>query len=180
MPMDNPFADGGGAPEVYVLGLRNPWRFSFDPATDALWIAEVGEGAFDEVDRLNPGAAAGANLGWSVMEGNQCFNGVPCNPGAFVAPLTGYGRDSGCAVIGGYVYRGEAIPSLAGWYLFADYCTGTLFGVPSDAQPAAGEVIEPTVLLETGLPVSTLGRGPDGGLYLADSLGGAIYRVIGG
>jgi glucose/arabinose dehydrogenase len=180
IPTDNPFVDGGGAPEVYVFGLRNPWRFSFDPATDALWIADVGEGAFDEVDRLDAKTAGGANLGWSVMEGNHCFNGVPCNPDAFVAPLTEYGRDLGCAVIGGYVYRGEAIPGLIGWYLFADYCTGALFGVRSDAQPAADEVIEPHVLLETGLPVSTFGRGPDGELYMTDFLGGAIYRIVGG
>jgi glucose/arabinose dehydrogenase len=179
IPPDNTFVDGGGAPEVYVFGVRNPWRFSFDPATDALWIADVGEGAFDEVDRLDPRAAAGANLGWSVVEGIHCFNGLPCDPGAFVAPLTGYGRDLGCAVIGGYVFRGEAIPGLAGWYLFADYCTGAVFGVPSDAQPAAGEVIQPRVLLETGLPVSTFGRGPDGALYLAD-FRGSIYRIIGG
>ena len=178
IPPDNPFAGGGGAPEVYVSGLRNPWRFSFDHATDALWIADVGEGAYEEVNRLDAGNAAGANLGWSVMEGNHCYYLLPCDTTAFVAPLSEYPRDVGCAVIGGYVYRGEAIPGLAGWYLFADYCTGALFGVPSDAKPAAGEVIEPRVLLETGTTVSTFGRGADGELYMADFFGGSIHRIV--
>jgi glucose/arabinose dehydrogenase len=178
IPPDNPFAAGGGAPEVYVLGLRNPWRFSFDDANDALWIADVGEGAYEEVDRLDGGSAAGANLGWSVLEGNHCYNLLPCDATIFVPPITEYHRDVRCAVIGGYVYRGEAIPALVGWYLFADYCTGELFGVPYDVRPAVGEVIEPDVLFETGFEVSTFGRGLDGELYVADMFGGRIYRIV--
>ena len=178
IPPDNPFSRGGGAPEVYVFGLRNPWRFSFDHTTNALWIADVGEGAYEEVNRLDASTAGGANLGWSVMEGNHCYNLLSCDTTAFVAPITEYHRDVGCAVIGGYVYHGDRIPGLGGWYLFADLCTGALFGVPSDAQPAAGEVIEPRVLLETGLSVSTFGRGPDGELYMADYFGGSIYRIL--
>jgi glucose/arabinose dehydrogenase len=177
IPPDNPFVGGGGAQEVFVFGLRNPWRFSFDRATGALWLADVGEGAYEEVTRLETGTAAGANLGWSVTEGSRCYNLVPCDTTPFVAPLTEYSRDMGCAVIGGYVYRGDAIPDLAGWYLFADYCTGLLFGVPSGAQPAVGEVIEPLVLLETGFQLSTLGQGSDSELYVADFVGGSIYRV---
>lgn len=178
IPSDNPFAGGGGAGEVYVFGVRNPWRFSFDHVIGALWIADVGEGSYDEVTRLDTSTAGGANLGWSVTEGSRCYNLLPCDTTPFVAPLTEYSRDVGCAVIGGYVYRGDSIPDLAGWYLFADYCTGALFGVPSDAQPAAGDVIAPRVLLAGGFQVSTLGEGPDGELYLADFVGGGIYRVV--
>jgi glucose/arabinose dehydrogenase len=178
IPTDNPFVGGGGAPEVYVFGLRNPWRFSFDQGTDALWIADVGEGGYEEVDRLEPGTAAGANLGWSVMEGNHCYNLLPCETARFIPPVAEYHHDGEwCAVVGGYVYRGAAIRRLAGWYLFADYCTGAILGVPSDAQPAAGEVIEQRTLLDTGFQVSTFGRGPDGELYVADIFGGSIYRI---
>jgi glucose/arabinose dehydrogenase len=177
IPPGNPFADGGGAPEVYVYGVRNPWRFSFDQTTDALWVADVGEGAYEEVTRLDAGTAAGANLGWSVMEGNHCYNLLPCDTTPFITPLTEYHRTVGCAVIGGYVYRGAAIPGLIGWYLFADYCTGALFGVPSDAWSAPGQVIEPRVLLGTGLQVSTFGRSEDGELYMADLSAGTIYRI---
>jgi glucose/arabinose dehydrogenase len=178
IPPDNPFV-GGSAPEVYVFGLRNPWRFSFDQGTGALWIADVGEGGYEEVDRLEAGRAAGANLGWSAMEGNHCYNLVPCDTTPFIPPVTEYHHDSlRCAVVGGYVYRGAAIRRLIGWYLFADYCTGTVFGVRSDAQPAPGDVIKPRVLLETGFQVSTFGLGPDGELYVADIFGGSIYRIV--
>ena len=113
------------------------------------------------------------------MEGNHCRDGVPCNPGGFVGPLTEYSRDRGCAVIGGYVYRGVAIASLTGWYVFADYCSGSVFGVPSDADPAPGQVAEPRVLIATDLQlISTLGRGSDGELYLADFEEGAVYRIV--
>jgi len=177
-PPDNPFSvGGGGAPEVYVLGVRNPWRFSFDDATDALWIADVGEGAYEEVTRLDPGKMAGANLGWGTMEGNHCYNLLPCDTTPFVAPLTEYHRTVGCAVIGGYVYHGLAIPGLAGWYLFADYCTGAIFGVRSDAATAVGKVVEPRVLLDSDLVVSTFGRGADGELYVADITAGTVYRL---
>lgn len=178
IPLDNPFASGGGAPEVYIYGLRNPWRFSFDHATGTLWIADVGEGGYEEITRLDSATAGGANLGWSVMEGSRCYYLLPCDTTPFVAPITEYHREVGCAVIGGYVYGGDGIPGLGGWYLFADYCTGMMFGIPSDAQPAVGEVIEPRELLHTGLAVSTFGRGPDGELFVADYAGGAIYRIM--
>lgn len=177
IPPDNPFVAGGGAKAVYVFGLRNPWRFSFDQVTHALWIGDVGEGSYDEVTRLDAGSASGANLGWPITEGSRCYNLLACDTSPFVAPLTEYSRDVGCAVIGGYVYRGEAIPDLIGWYVFADLCTGSLLGVPSDAHPQAGGVIKPRVLMEGGFQVSTLGEGADGELYLADFVGGSIYRV---
>jgi glucose/arabinose dehydrogenase len=176
IPADNPFADGGGAPEAIFIGLRNPWRFSFDRATGLLWIGDVGQTATEEIDRVDPAADAGANLGWNVMEGSQCFAQPDCSTRGLTLPVVEYGRDLGCSVTGGYVYRGEAIPGLRGWYLFSDYCTGILFGVPSDAEG----VIGPRILLETGLSVSTFGEGPDGELYVADLEGGSIYRIVAG
>ncbi len=180
VPPDNPFVDGGGAPDVYLYGLRNPWRFSFDRETGLLWIADVGQNAFEEVNRIDTASQGGANLGWNVMEASHCFADAGCSADGLVLPLTEYGRDFGCSVTGGYVYRGEAIDGLGGWYLFADYCTGFVFGVPADAEPPEGTVVTPVMLLESGLQVSSFGEGVDGELYVADLEGGALYRLIAG
>ncbi len=149
---------------MLLVGLRNPWRFSFDRGTGLLWIGDAGQNAAEEIDRIDPVADAGANLGWNLMEASQCFSQPDCSTDGLTLPVVEYGRDLGCAVTGGYVYRGDAIDDLRGWYLFSDYCTGRLFGVPSDAEG----VIGPRTLLETGVSVSTFGEGPDGELYLAD------------
>ncbi len=182
IPADNPFgSDDAARPEVFLYGLRNPWRFSFDRATDEMWIGDVGQNAYEEIDRLNPATDGGANLGWNVMEGLHCYAGEGCSSDGLVLPVTEYGRDLGCSVTGGFVYRGEAIEGLTGWYLFSDYCSGLLFGIPSDAEPpAAGEAVELRRLLETGLGVSTFGQRTDGELYLADINGGRIYRIVAG
>ena len=177
IPADNPFADGAdGAPEAFLIGLRNPWRFSFDRETGLLWIADVGQNEFEEIDRVDPAADAGANLGWNVMEASHCFERSDCDADGLMLPVAEYGRDLGCSVTGGYVYRGEVIPDLRGWYLFSDYCTGKLFGIPSDADG----VVAPRVLLETGSNVSTFGEDAAGELYLADIETGTIYRVVSG
>lgn len=182
IPADNPFADGsGGAPQVYLYGLRNPWRFSFDPASGDLWIADVGQGAYEEIDRLDPDTAAGANLGWNVMEGGHCFADPSCASDGLVLPLAEYGHDMGCSVTGGYVYRGSTIDGLDGWYLFADYCSGILFGIRADAAaPADGSVLAPRPLLETGRSVSSFGTDSAGELYLTDIRGGTLSRIVGG
>ena len=177
IPADNPFADGdGGAPEVFVYGLRNPWRFSFDRATGKLWIADVGQNAYEEIDRLDPAADAGANLGWSVMEASQCFSDPACSSDGFVMPVSEYGRDLGCSVTGGHVYRGTRIRDLRGWYVFGDYCSGLVLGIRSDVD----ELAAPRVLLESGVTISTFGEGADGELYLADIDSGTLYRLVPG
>ena len=157
-------------------GLRNPWRFSFDRGTGLLWIGDAGQNTAEEVDRVDPVRQAGANLGWNVMEATQCFAQTDCAADGLTLPVAEYGRDLGCAVTGGYVYRGEAIPGLRGWYLFSDYCSGILFGVRSDADGVVG----PSILLEMGISASTFGEGPDGELYVADLDGGSIYRIVAG
>lgn len=180
IPADNPFADGGGAPEVFLTGLRNPWRFSFDSSTGLLWIADVGQNAWEEVNRIDPAADAGANLGWNVMEAAHCFADANCSADGLVLPIAEYGHDLGCSVTGGAVYRGEAIPSLRGWYVFSDYCGGILFGVPADAEAPDGGALAPRVLLEPGLSISAFGVDSSGELYVADIEGGRVYRIVGG
>ena len=182
IPDDNPFADGAsGAPEVYLYGLRNPWRFSFDRATGALWVADVGQNAFEEVSRVDPVADVGGNLGWNRMEASACYV-AGCSPDGLILPVAEYGREMGCSVTGGHVYRGDALEGLAGWYLFSDYCSGRLFGVRADAPEtvAGGRAPAPRVLLETGANVSSFGEDTDGELYLADHASGTVYRIVAG
>ena len=177
IPLENPFANGAdGAPEIFLYGLRNPWRFSFDRETALLWIGDVGQNTYEEIDRVDPATDAGANLGWNIMEAAHCLEDADCLTSGLRLPVAEYSHDLGCSVTGGYVYRGEAIPDLRGWYLFSDYCSGLLFGIPSDTDG----VIGPRILLETGASVSTFGEGADGELYLADIQSGAIYRIVAG
>ncbi|MGQ0606944.1 MAG: PQQ-dependent sugar dehydrogenase, partial [Chloroflexota bacterium] len=178
IPDDNPFADGAdGAPEVYLYGLRNPWRFSFDPETDALWIADVGQNAYEEIDRLDPAADAGANLGWNVMEASHCFVDAACSSDGLVLPVAEYGRDLGCSVTGGSVYRGTALDGLRGWYVFSDYCSGHLFGTRSDTD---GSDLSPRILAETGSAITSFGTDEAGELYVTDLAGGFLARIVAG
>jgi glucose/arabinose dehydrogenase len=174
IPADNPFVDGGGRPEIWALGLRNPWRFSFDRETGDLWIADVGQNWIEEIDMLPAGSPGGANFGWNVLEGNACFADDECDPSPFVAPIAQYTHDFGCSVTGGYVVRNPAEPALAGTYLFADYCTGALWGLGKDAS-GAWTLSEP---IQTGLNVSSFAEDSEGNVYVLD-LNGAIYRVVG-
>lgn len=147
VPGDNPFANGrGGArPEIWLTGVRNPWRFSFDEATGDLWLADVGQDRWEEVDHLpaEEGAGRGANLGWDLFEGAEEFAdpdpaAPPWSDGPFVEPVFTYGREDGCSVTGGLVYRGAAIPALAGAYLFADFCGEGVRGFdPADPHGTA-------------------------------------------
>ncbi|HEX2844129.1 MAG TPA: PQQ-dependent sugar dehydrogenase, partial [Candidatus Limnocylindria bacterium] len=178
IPADNPFADGSdGAPEVHHWGLRNPWRFSFDRQTGELFVADVGQNAYEEVNRTS-GDGGGRNFEWNVREGAHCFAGSDCEP-VGVGPWLEYGRDLGCSVTGGHVYRGEAIAGLDGWYLFSDYCSGLLFGACL-CMAVDASVMAPEILLETGANVSSFGEDADGELYLADHASGTIYRIVAG
>lgn len=177
VPSDNPYADGAaGAPEVWALGLRNPWRFGFDEPTGDLWIADVGQADIEEINRVTPTAERpagyGAHFGWSAYEGNARYNDDVAEPARHTAPVWTYSHDDGCSVSGGMVYRGAAVPDLDGWYLYADYCAGTLWGYDA----ATGRNIE----LATGLgPVTAVRPGPDGEAYVLTH-DGPILRVTGG
>lgn len=155
-PATNP--DIGGRPEIWGIGLRNPWRYSFDRATNRLWIADVGQSSIEEVTDIDPRQAE-PNFGWNTVEGNNDYEGTPSR--AFAKPAITYGHDVGCSITGGYVYRGTEIPGLYGWYLFGDYCTGFIDAVPSD-DPTA----EPVRLVD-GLPnVTSFGELDDGELVV--------------
>jgi glucose/arabinose dehydrogenase len=173
IPGDNPFASGGGAPEVWAYGLRNPWRFSFDSETNGLWIADVGQGDFEEINKSRPDRG-GLNYGWNVMEGTDCFGGGDCDRSDTVLPISGYTHDAGCSVTGGYVYRGSEFPVLSGGYVFGDYCSGTIWGI--DAR--AGSFTEPVELMQSGLSISSFGLDEGGELYLTDLDGGRVLQVV--
>ena len=166
IPRGNPFADGeDGAPEVWLYGVRNPWRFSFDPETGDLWVADVGQDAFEEITWLPAtegfDAGKGANLGWNEVEGTHPFEGGE-NPRGAVLPIYEYGRDDGCSLIGGYVYRGEDIPGLVGVYVYADFCGSGVRGLQVDGATVVDQ-------RTWDLPVSdqySFGRDDEGELYV--------------
>jgi glucose/arabinose dehydrogenase len=172
IPADNPFANGGGAPEIWAIGMRNPWRISFDRAWHDLYIGDVGGGNWEEIDRQPPDAAGGLNYGWPIMEGRHCLAGS-CVTEGYVQPIAEYGHDLGCSVIGGYVYRGEAQPELQGVYMFGDWCSGRIFTLDVD-----GETIAVRNVLESGLQVSSFGEDEAGEVYVVDYGGGGLYRVV--
>lgn len=176
IPESNPFADGtGGLPEIWAYGLRNPWRFSFDRETGDLWIADVGQNLIEEVNFQPAASEGGENYGWVIMEGTSCFTDEECSTDGLTLPVVEYSHDEGgCSVTGGYVYRGNAAPELRGVYLFADYCTGFLWGLGRD-DSGEWALSSP---IETGLRVSSFGEDLDGNLYLTAS-DGTLYRVAG-
>jgi glucose/arabinose dehydrogenase len=175
VPPDNPFVDQQGArPEIWVTGLRNPWRISFDRATNDMWIGDVGQASYEEIDVVRAGSGGGQNFGWNTTEGFHCFRSDNCNQDGLTPPVTEYTHDDGCSVTGGYVYRGKAHPNLVGGYFFADYCSGRIWTIDSSAD----EVRKPTLILESGRSISSFGEDADGELYLTD-LGGALLRLSG-
>ncbi|HEX9738974.1 MAG TPA: PQQ-dependent sugar dehydrogenase [Candidatus Limnocylindria bacterium] len=172
IPADNPFASGGGAPEIWAIGMRNPWRISFDRAWHDLYIGDVGGGNWEEIDRQPAEAAGGLNYGWPIMEGRHCLAGS-CTMTGYVQPIAEYSHDLGCSVIGGYVYRGAVQPELQGVYVFGDWCSGRIFTLDVD-----GETITPKTVLESGLQVSSFGEDEAGEIYLVDFAGGGLYRIV--
>lgn len=176
VPEDNPFVgDSAARPEIWAYGLRNPWRFSFDRESGDLWVGDVGQNEYEEVSVV-PAGEGGANLGWNIVEGPECYAEPGCDPGEFVQPVFSYTHSSGagCSVTGGYVYRGEEFAALNGAYVLADYCSGLIWGGGADAS---GELVfsEP---VETGFQISSFGEGANGELYLTDLTGGGVYQLV--
>jgi glucose/arabinose dehydrogenase len=171
IPPDNPFVGRDGArPEIWAYGLRNPWRYSFDRRTGDLWIGDVGQSGWEEIDFVAAGSGGGENFGWARLEGNHPFKGAA--PPAALSPVHEYRTREGCAVTGGYVYRGKRIPALDGAYLFADFCNGRVMRMRSrDGAPVE--------IGDLGLRISNLasfGEGADGELYVC-SLDGDVARI---
>jgi glucose/arabinose dehydrogenase len=182
IPLDNPFASNPlcstddpinrpatqPCPEIFALGFRNPYRWSFDRGTGQLWVGDVGQGAIEEVDRVD----LGDNFGWRCFEGNR-NTGLGCGaPGPTQLPVAQYGRDIGTTVIGGFVYRGSRVAGLVGRYIFGDFTSGRIFNIDVRAQP----VLEMTTGFPSGLNISSFGEAVDGELFVVH-YGGQLFQV---
>jgi uncharacterized repeat protein (TIGR03806 family) len=183
IPGDNPFGgqplcsadhavQANSCPETYAWGFRNPWRWSFDSATGDLWVGDVGQGEFEEIDRVE----RGGNYGWDCREGTSTFNSPApsCSTASgLIPPVHQYGRSLGFSVTGGYVYRGAAIPGLVGSYLFADYGSGRIWRLVANGGGFTSEE-----LLDTSLSIASFGQGNDGELYVVDIAGGGLHKIV--
>jgi glucose/arabinose dehydrogenase len=167
IPPDNPFSQGGGLPEIWAYGLRNPWRFSFDRLNQDLYIGDVGQAKWEEIDYLPAGHAGGVNFGWRFMEGTHPYLGAPPAGTVLVAPVTEYSHDQGCSVTGGTVYRGERLPEWQGIYLFGDYCSQRVWGLRRDAQ----ENWISSILFEGVGTITSFGEDEAGEVYLVSYSG---------
>ncbi len=173
IPPDNPFRGGGALPEIWALGLRNPWRFSFDRLTGDLYIGDVGQNAWEEINFRPAAQMGGENYGWRLKEGNACYNPAQdCDPGGLTGPVHVYSHDDGCSVTGGAVYRGSAVPALRGLYLYADYCRGLVRGLGRDARGGWREA----AISAAPTGITAFGEDAGGELFVAAQSSGAIYR----
>jgi glucose/arabinose dehydrogenase len=169
IPDTNPFADGNeGRPEIFALGLRNPWRWSFDRTTGDLWVGDVGQGAWEEVDKV----VLGGNYGWGLREGKHCFGASPCAT-LGTDPVIEYGRSDGKSITGGFVYRGQAIPSLAGEYLYGDFLSGKVWSVPSET--AATETPRHVLTVRS---LSSFAEDLAGELYVINLSSGQVSKIV--
>jgi glucose/arabinose dehydrogenase len=171
VPPDNPFTPEAARAEIYAMGLRNPWRYSFDRKTGELWLADVGLKGWEEINVITKGG----NYGWSIMEGSSCFKKKKCDTTGLIPPLIEYRHEDGrCSITGGYVYRGRSIPALVGSYLYGDYCSGEVFAVRTEN---GGNVTgKPWRLLKTEARISSFGEDEQGEMYLVDHRG-TVYRL---
>lgn len=179
IPSDNPFANNpecfqatnaADCPEIFAWGFRNPWRFSFDRETGELWLGDVGQNAFEEVDRVE----LSGNYGWDDREGAHCFEPPEgCSTGN-IDPITEYGHDLGISITGGYVYRGSAIPDLAGFYLFGDFGSGRIWAISS----ASEQGVEPDELVDTALSIASFAESSAGELFVVDLTAGTLHQIV--
>lgn len=175
IPNSNPFASGGGQGEIYALGLRNPYRFSFDSKTGDLSIGDVGQDKFEEINHLGIDNARGANFGWDLFEGNSVFDGNGNKPPNYKPPIHVYdSTGANCAITGGYVSRDRSTPKLAGRYLYADFCAGQIRSLNPDAQKPSSTDAAVGLNVDS---LSSFGEGAGGKIYVT-SLGGAVFRIV--
>jgi len=176
IPADNPYAsgEGGALPEIWLTGLRNPWRMHFDPLDGDLWIGDVGQGAWEEIDVARAGVG-GLDYGWNTMEGAHCYQPASdCDQAGLTLPVSEYDHSLGCAVIGGVVARGAAEPSFVGWYFFSDSCSGNVWVI----DPAKDTPQEPIRVLDSGRNISAFGQDADGNVYLTDLSSGTLLQAV--
>jgi hypothetical protein len=173
-PSSNPFVGKAGDDAVWAKGLRNPWRITFDRSTDDLYIADVGQGLYEEIDRDRAGTRVHStirNYGWNIMEGKHCYDATSCGKTGLTLPIAEYGHDGGnCSVTGGYVYRGSTFTDLRGTYVLADFCSGRIWTIPSSGTALS-------LRLDTTDRITSFGEAENGELY-AVGFGGTLFRVL--
>ncbi len=174
IPAGNPYAQVSGyRPEIWAFGMRNPWRFSFDRLTHDLYIADVGQGSYEEIDYQPAGNPGGQNYGWRIMEGLHCYNAATCNMAGLTLPVAEYSHAQGdCSVTGGFVYRGQQFPRMQGIYFYGDYCTGRIWGLQRD-----GGAWVNMLLYDAPFNITTFGEDEAGNLYVANATNGAIAML---
>ena len=179
IPPGNPYVGQTGLDEIWSIGLRNPWRFSFDSRMGDLWIGDVGQNRYEEIDRSKAvngvDAGKGLNYGWRVLEGNVCHNpSSGCSTAGKTPPIAVYSHSLGCSVTGGYVYRGLAYRGLVGGYLFGDFCSGRVWALRAHGPATQA----PVLMADTTLAISSFGEGPDGTIYVTDLGSGDIWAIV--
>jgi len=172
IPADNPFGNGGGLPEIWAYGLRNPWRFSFDRSTGDLYIGDVGQSKWEEIDFLPANSPGSSNFGWNYREGFHSYQGTPSANLNLTDPVTEYDHSQGCSVTGGFVYRGTNLPAWQGIYLFGDYCSGNVWGL----RRAPDGSWQNELLFEGVANITSFGEDQTGEVYLLDHQG-TVYRL---
>jgi uncharacterized repeat protein (TIGR03806 family) len=172
IPPTNPFRNGGGRPEIYAWGFRNPWRWSFDRLTGELWVADVGQREIEEVDRV----VLGGNYGWRIKEGTRCYNATTCDGTGLIDPVVQYDHTQGVSITGGFVYRGTAMPSLVGHFVYADFSSGRIWAVGPDVTVPGRYVTR--LLMETSFNIASFGERVDGELLLTDFAGGGLHQLV--
>ncbi len=174
VPGSNPILNGARS-EIWALGFRNPWRFSFDRLTGDLYIADVGQSEREEIDFQSSPSPGGENYGWRILEGSLCFNPPSgCSPPEnYVPPVAEYDHTLGCSATGGYVYRGNEFPLMQGIYFYGDFCSGRIWGLKQSLKKW-----DTSLISDTAFSVSSFGEGEDGTLYMADYSGGTIYKIV--
>jgi glucose/arabinose dehydrogenase len=175
VPASNPFVNRTGfRPEIWALGMRNPWRFSFDRMTADLFIADVGQGSFEEIDFQTAQSAGGENYGWRIMEGVHCSNPNPCNQTGLTLPIHEYDHSAGdCSVTGGYVYRAAQFPRMRGLYIYGDFCTGRIWGLRFENNAWTN-----ALLLDNSFQISAFGEDETGNVYVAAYNTGQISMLV--
>ena len=174
VPASNPFVGRPGfRPEIWALGLRNPWRFSFDRQTHDLYVGDVGQNAFEEVNFQPATSGGGENYGWRLMEGLHCFNPPNCNMTGLTLPVVEYDHSLGCSVTAGYVYRASTFPRMHGLFFYGDFCSGRIWGLRNE-----NATWQTNLLLDTAINISTFGEDEEGNLFVADYNGGNIFSLI--
>ncbi len=169
IPDDNPFSNTTSRPEIFAYGLRNPWRWSFDKKNGELWLADVGQNAWEEINIV----VNGGNYGWNILEGNSCYLNDDCDKSAYESPIYVYSHDEGYAVTGGYVYRGSSIPALEGHYVYGDYVSKKIWALKRDDN---NSVIN-TLLLNTDLNISAFAEDNQGNLFVIGHQQGKVFKL---